>query len=86
MRAAVLTLVTGCSVAFTSNPPPPCNRSSVAPIADTAIATVAAIGAAYFAGDDNTLGVVVESGLAVGFATSAYVGYRRVGRCRAAAP
>lgn len=86
MRAALLVLLSGCSIGFTQNPPPPCSTSSVAPIADTAVATIAAIGAAYFAGEDNTVGVMVEGGLAVGFAASAYVGYRRVGRCRAVTP
>lgn len=86
MRAVVLAFVaTGCSFAFTSNPPAPCNTSSVAPIADTAVAVLAAIGIVYFAtsDDDNaTIGIVVESGLALGFGASAYTGYSRVSRCR----
>jgi len=87
MRAGVLVLAvaTGCSFVFTSKPPPPCTTSSVGPIADTAIAVVAALGIVYFAtsDDDNaTLGVVVESGLALGFGASAVTGYRRVSRCR----
>jgi hypothetical protein len=86
MRAAVvLALATGCSFVRTSNPPPPCNTSSVAPIVDTAVAVVSAIGIVYFAttDDDNaTLGVVVTSGLALGFGASAYTGFPRVSRCR----
>ena len=79
-------LASGCSFFFTTNPPQ-CTSRSIAPIADTAIAVLAAVGAVYFAtsDDDNaTVGVVVESGLVAGFGASAYVGYRRVGRCRAA--
>jgi hypothetical protein len=84
MRAAVLAFVTtGCSFAFTSNPPPPCSASSVAPIADTAVATLAAIGAIYFLAEDETIGVAVESGLVLGFGAGAVTGFRRVGRCRA---
>jgi hypothetical protein len=83
MRAAVLAFVSGCSFAFTSNPPPPCNSSSVAPIADTAAATLAAIATLYFVTEDETLGAVVAGGFAIGFTTSAIVGYQRVGRCRA---
>lgn len=86
LRAAVLAFATsGCSFAFTRNPPPPCTPSPVAPIADTAVAVVAAIGAVYFAtgGDDDAkIGVAVEGGLALGFAASAYTGFRRVQRCR----
>ena len=81
-----LVLASGCSFVFTNNPPQ-CTSRSTAPIADTAIAVFAAIGAIYFAtsDDDNaTLGIVVESGLAAAFGASAYVGYRRVARCRAA--
>jgi hypothetical protein len=85
MRAAALafTVSTGCSFVFTSSPPPPCNSSSVAPIADTALATLAAIGTLYFMTEDETLGAVATGGLAIGLATSAIVGYQRVGRCRA---
>ena len=88
MRAAVLalTVTTGCSFVFTSNPPPPCNRSSVAPIADTAVATLAAIGAVYFAATDETIGAAIEGGMTLAFAASAYTGFQRVGRCRAVAP
>lgn len=83
MRAAVLALVTGCSFAFTSNPPPPCNASTSAPIADTAAATLAAIAMLYFAVEDETLETAVTGGTAIAFSTSAIVGYQRVGRCRA---
>jgi hypothetical protein len=87
MRAAVLALtVTGCSFAFTSNPPPPCNRSSIAPIADTAVATLAAIGTVYFAATDEPIGAAIEGGMTLAFAASAYTGFRRVGRCRAVTP
>ena len=86
MRAVVLAFVaTGCSFVFTGNPPPPCSTSSVAPVADTAIAVLAAIGIVYFAtsDDDNaTIGVVVESGITLGFGASAYTGFSRVARCR----
>jgi hypothetical protein len=85
--AAALVLASACSFAFTNNrSPPECTRDPAAPIADTAIAVVAVVGAVYFAtsDDDNaTLGVIVDSGLAAGFAASAYVGFRRVTRCRA---
>ena len=80
LRVAVLALVSSCSFALT-NTRPPC--SSVAPIADTAIATLAAIGLVYFATEGDELGVVVEGALVAGFATSAYVGFRRTARCKA---
>ncbi len=86
LRAVALMLaVSGCSFAFTQNPPPPCASHATAPIADTAAAVVAALSAIYIAttGDDNataTAGVVGT--IAIGSAVSAYVGYLRVGRCR----
>jgi hypothetical protein len=87
MRAAALALTVsaGCSFVFTSNPPPPCNPSSVAPIADTAATTLAAIATLYLVTEDETLGAVATGGFAIGFSTSAIVGYQRVGRCRAVA-
>jgi hypothetical protein len=87
MRAAALALLGGCSFAFVDAPPPPCTTSSVAPIADVAIATIAAIGIIYFAtsdGDNAELGMLVEGGLAAGFGASAYTGFQRVSRCKGA--
>ena len=83
-------LVSGCSFVLTRNPNPPpaapnCPSSPLGPIADTAVAVVAAIGIVYFAtsDDDNAnVGIAVETALTVGFGSSAYIGYRRVGRCR----
>jgi predicted MFS family arabinose efflux permease len=93
LRAVLLILaVSGCSFAFTANPPPPCNTSAVAPIADTATAVVSAIGAVYLAtgdGDNATATAAAVGVIALGSAASAYIGYRRVSRCRdakAAAP
>ena len=92
LRAVVvLALASGCSLVLTRDPQPPparagCSTSSIPPVADTAVAVVAALGAVYFAtasDDDNaTLGAVVEAAIAAGFGASAYAGYRRVGRCR----
>lgn len=86
MRAAVLALTVqaGCSFAFTSSPPPPCTSSAVAPVADTAVATIAAIAAIYFATEGEGLETAASGGLAVGFGAGAVTGYRRVGRCREA--
>ncbi len=84
--------VSGCSFAFTANPPPPCSTSAVAPIADTATAVVATLGAIYIAtgdGDNATAIAALVGVVALGSAVSAYMGYRRVSRCRdarAAAP
>ena len=77
--------VSGCSFAFTANPPPPCSTSPVAPIADTATAVVSALGAIYIAtgdGDNAKATAAVVGVIALGSAASAYMGYRRVSRCR----
>ena len=89
LRAAVLALLAGCSFVFVKAPPPPCTTSAVVPIVDTAVTVLAAIGAIYVASTDadtKEIGVAVETGIAAGFATSAYVGFRRIGRCHATPP
>lgn len=82
LRVAVLALVPSCSFVFTSTKPP---CSALAPIADTAIATIAAVGIAYFVSEGNEIGVGVEGAITAGFATSAYVGFSRNSRCTDAA-
>jgi hypothetical protein len=79
---ALLLAVSGCSFAFTANPPPPCSSSAVAPIADTAAAVVAAIAAVYIATDDAPGTASLVGAAALGAGASAYIGHRRVGRCR----
>lgn len=80
-------LVTGaCSVVFVDAPPRPCTTSATAPVVDTAIGVLAAIGAVYFATsgrDDAVVAAAVEGTLAAGFGASAYVGFGRIARCRA---
>jgi len=83
--------VGGCSAVFVDGPPRPpargsCTRSAGAPIVDTSLGVLSALGAIYFATsgrDDAVIATAVETALAAGFGTSAYVGFRRVGRCRA---
>ena len=78
-------VLSGCSFAFTQNPPPPCSSHAYAPIADTATGVVAALAAIYIAttDDDNATATAALVGVtAVGSGASAYVGYRRVSRCR----
>jgi LPXTG-motif cell wall-anchored protein len=84
LRAVALLLaLSGCSFAFTANPPPPCSSSAVAPIADTAAAVVAGLAAVYIAtGDDDNVTAALVGVTAIGAGASAVVGYRRVGRCR----
>ena len=83
LRAAVLALtVTGCSLAFTRNPPPPCATSAVAPIADIATAVVATLATIYLATDDETSLAIGAGAVAAGTVTSAVIGYRRVSACR----
>ena len=83
LRAVVFALtVSGCSLAFTRSPPPPCSASAVAPIADVATAVVATLATIYLASDDEAALAIGAGGVAVGTATSAVIGYRRVSSCR----
>ena len=86
VRAVVFALaLSGCSFVLTRDAKPPSTSCGprAAPIADTAAAVVAAMGALYFAtSDDATTALIVDTTLVIGFAAGAYVGYGRVDQCR----
>jgi hypothetical protein len=95
LRAAVLILaLSGCSFVVTSAPPPVsppptsypnCTESLLPEIVDGAIAIFATAGAIYFFETrDEMAGVLVESGIAIGFGASALTTIARPWRCGAA--
>lgn len=94
LRAAVLIVaLSGCSFVFTSAPPPVspppttypnCTESLLPEIIDGAVAILATTGAIYFETKDEMAGVLVESGIAIGFGASALTTIARPWRCGAA--
>lgn len=98
-RVVALSLVValcGCSFVFVSAPsarsyqgmpPPSCTSSYAVPVVDAVIAALALGGVIYFAtsDDDNKeIGMLVEGGIAAGFALSALRGRSKVKRCHQA--
>ena len=89
-----LLLLPGCSLLLVRDAPDhlepgaprECTSTRVWPVADTAVAVLATVGAFYLLtrSDDSLdrLGAGIEGALALGFGYSAWRGWRETGQCR----
>ncbi|HEY5950187.1 MAG TPA: hypothetical protein VIV40_32045, partial [Kofleriaceae bacterium] len=89
LRVALLVVLGGCSMFFTSSPEPekPCNTSEAAPIADGAFAGLYAVGAVAAiqesaTGSDETAAAILSVAAGALFAASAVHGFNNIGQCR----